>query len=193
MSSAIPPHNPNSPNPSQPDEYGYGQQGPHAQNSNEQHAGHGQQPHAQQAPYAHQPSAAQGAQAPLSDSDARLWAILAHLSMLIGSLASVGYLGWLGPLVILLVFGSRSPFVRQAAAGALNFAITIFIAQVVLGIIAAIGWILVWVLVGLIPLAIAGLGLVIVWVVSIIVPILAAVTANRGEAYRYPLTWHIIS
>jgi uncharacterized Tic20 family protein len=88
-------------------------------------------------------------------------------------------LGFLGPLIVLLVQGGKSPFVRQHAVEALNFNITVLIAAIV-------SFILVFVLIGLVLLAIVG----IVWLVC---TILGTVAASRGEAYRYPLTLRLVS
>jgi uncharacterized Tic20 family protein len=111
---------------------------------------------------------------PLTDHDARLWAMLTHLSALIGVVIGVGYLGWLGPLIILLVLKDRSPFVAQHAKATLNFQITMFIAAVVAGLT----WIL---LIGILITAA-------IYVIVIVFSIVAAVAANRGERYEYPLS-----
>ena len=77
----------------------------------------------------------------------------------------------------------RGEVVRQAAAGAFNFAFACWIA----GIVA---WIAVFTVIG-IPLAlIIGLALV---VVTILFPILGAVRANNGEPYRYPFQIPILT
>jgi uncharacterized protein len=107
----------------------------------------------------------------LVPSEDRNWAMGAHLSAF---LAAYIALGFLGPLVILLVRGDRSPFVRQHAVEALNFNLTVLI-YIVISVILAI------VLIGLVML----LALGILYVVAVIV---GAVRANAGEPYRYPLT-----
>jgi uncharacterized Tic20 family protein len=102
--------------------------------------------------------------------------MLAHLSAIIGAWLALGFLG---PLVVLLVQGNKSPFVRQHAVEALNFNITVLIAAVVSGI-------LILILVGIVLLAIVG----ITWLVC---TILGAMAASRGETYRYPLTIRLVS
>jgi uncharacterized Tic20 family protein len=102
--------------------------------------------------------------------------MLAHLSAIIGAWLALGFLG---PLLVLLVQGSKSPFVRQHAVEALNFNITVLLAAVVSAI-------LVFVVVGLVLLAVVG----ITWLVC---TILGSVAANRGEPYRYPLTLRLVS
>ena len=130
-------------------------------------------------------------QAPAGDipAEERTWAMMAHLSALLGGLltASVGR-GWgcfIGPLVIWLVKKDTMPFVNDQAKEALNFNITV--------IIAAIGlWVLTIITLGIgllltIPL---GLALFVGWLVLTIV---AAVKANNGEHYRYPFTIRLVN
>lgn len=112
-----------------------------------------------------------GTQQPMSPQDEKLWATLIHLSPLVASF--VGF-PFLGPLIGYLVLRDRGPFVRWHTAQALNFQLTILIAYIASALltIVVIGFLL----------------LLAVWVVSIVFMILAAVAANRGEYYRYPLT-----
>jgi uncharacterized protein len=118
-----------------------------------------------------------------ADRSARQWALFTHLSALA---ALVVGLPFLGPLVIYLVKKDDHPFIADQAREALNFNISVFIYEVA-GAIAA--FVLFFVLIGilLIPLLIA---VAIAWLVLVIV---AAVAANRGEAYRYPLTIRLVS
>lgn len=141
----------------------------------------------QQAPYGQMP----GASLPISDND-RTLAILAHLSIVIASLISVGLLAWVGPLIIYLMTARDRPFPRQAAAGALNFAITVFIGQAIAGGLIFIGTLLMIVIIGFIPLIIGFIMAFVLWIWAIVVPILAAMAASRNEAYTYPLTPKII-
>lgn len=110
------------------------------------------------------------------DPTERSVAIIAHLSTLIALLVSAGWLTFVGPLVIWAIYKDKSPFVRQAAAGAFNFSLGCWVA----GLVA---WVAFFSVIG-IPLAIIiGLALL---VVTILFPILGAVRANNGERYRYP-------
>ncbi|MGH8774841.1 MAG: DUF4870 domain-containing protein [Jiangellaceae bacterium] len=108
--------------------------------------------------------------APVADSD-RNWAVGAHLSAF---LAAYIALGFIGPLVVLLIRGDRSPFVRRHAVEALNFNLTVLI-------YIAIFVVLAFILIG-IPLLI---GLGILYLVTVIT---GAVRASSGRDYRYPLT-----
>ena len=132
-----------------------------------------QQPYgAQPPPPGQNPGYGQGPQATVSPSDARMWSLFAHLG---GT-----FLSFLVPLVIYLVFKDRDPFVRCHSAKALNFHITLFIVYVVS-----------------IPLIfVFGLGLftmLAAWVCAMVFSIIAAVTANDGRPYTYPLVPQMIT
>jgi uncharacterized Tic20 family protein len=103
-------------------------------------------------------------QAPLSDSDQRLWATLIH----IGGIP----LGFLSPLVGYLVLKDRGAYISEQTKTALNFQLTLVIGWV-------IGSILTIVFIGVLILLAVG-------VVSIIFSIIAAIAANKGEHYKYP-------
>ena len=120
-------------------------------------------------------------------AEERQWAMFAHLSALVGGLLTSAAGGWgtfIGPLVIWLVKKDTMPFVNDQGKEALNFNITVAIiclALVLLSIVTlGIGLIIAipaWVIVG------------IAWLV---LTILAAVKANEGVSYRYPLTLRLI-
>lgn len=109
-------------------------------------------------------------------SDERMWAMLCHLSAFAGYLVPFGNV--LGPLIIWLIKKDQYAFVDDQGKEALNFQISIMIW-------AAISAVLCFVLIG-IPLLIA------VIIFSIVMTIVAAIKANGGEAYRYPLTIRLI-
>lgn len=129
------------------------------------------------------PGAPQGYAYPgVPTPEERSMAVLAHLSMIIASLLSAGTLAIVGPLVMWLIYKDRSPFVRQAAAGAFNFSIWTAVAT----------WISIILMITIVG-AVVGVPLwIFVVVVSIVFPIIGAVRANRGEAYDYPLTPSIL-
>ncbi len=114
----------------------------------------------------------------LATGSERTVAILAHLSALIAAVVSVGWLSIVGPLVVYLVYKDRSPMVRQAAAGAFNFNLAVWLL-----IIA--GWVCLFTVV-LFPIAI------ILWVIAgvaaLFCHIRGAVRASSGEAYSYPFS-----
>jgi len=105
---------------------------------------------------------------PMNPSDERLWATLIHLGGII--------LYFLSPLIGLLALGPRGPFVRAHAVEALNFQISILIYYVAL------------IFVSIITLGIGALLYVPLGILALVFMIMAAVAANRGEYYKYPLT-----
>lgn len=108
-------------------------------------------------------------QAPLAHgvtSDERTMALLIHLG---GAFASI-----LVPIILYVVKKDESPFIRHHALEAINFHITVFIA-------VCVSFLLMLVLVGFVLLLVVGLGF---YVLSIV----AAIAANKGEWYRYPMT-----
>lgn len=111
------------------------------------------------------PSMPPTGQQPMSDSDARLWAMLGQLGGII--------LGFIGPLIVMLVFGPRNAFVKKESTEALNFQITVLIGYL-------ISFVLMLVVVGIF-LFLA------VWILSIIFCVIAAVKNNQGIEYRYPI------
>ena len=118
-----------------------------------------------------------------TDASARQWAVFAHLSALLALFIGLPFVG---PLVIYLVKKDDHPFIADQAREALNFNLSVFIYEVVGAIVAVI---LTIVLIGLLifPVLIA---IAIAWLVLVIV---AAVKANSGEPYRYPLTIRMVS
>ena len=126
---------------------------------------------------------------PLAPSDERLWASLAHFGNIIGFLPS---------LLIFLILGPRSAFVKQQAKEALNFIITAVIAVVALGILSVIfsaiavaapsGVSTIFGLLGLL----VGLLQFLVWVAVIVFSIIAGLRVTQGGSYRYPFALRLI-
>ena len=112
---------------------------------------------------------------PMSPQDEKTWATLVHIAPFAAAFVGIPFLG---PLIVFLLLKDRGPFVRFHAAQALNFQIIITIALWVFGLLS-------FVLIG-IPFFIATC---IAWVALSIV---AAVKANQGEWYRYPLTPELV-
>lgn len=116
-------------------------------------------------PFGPSPSGPSGL--PGANGDDRLWSVLSHLSIFV--------FGVFGPLIVWLVRKDDSPFVSDHAKEALNFQLSVLIANLVLACTCV-----------LIPLA---------FVVSIaawVYAILAAVEANNGRIYRYPYTFRLV-
>jgi uncharacterized Tic20 family protein len=121
-------------------------------------------------------------------AEERTWAMMAHLSALLGGLltASIGR-GWgcfIGPLIIWLVKKDTMPFVADQAKEALNFNITVALASLVLLVLSIITF---------------GIGLIIaipMWIIIgvawLVLTIVAAMKANEGVRYRYPFALRFI-
>ena len=114
-------------------------------------------------------------QGQLSPDQERLWAMLAHL---LSFVAAYLFLGFVAPLVILLVFGPRSAYVRAHAVESLNFNLTWLLYAIVAVVLA-------FVLVGIVILIALGIA-------YLVLVVIASVRANNGEFYRYPLTIRFI-
>jgi uncharacterized protein len=114
-------------------------------------------------------------QGQLSPDQERLWAMLAHL---LSFVAAYLFLGFVAPLVVLLVFGPRSAYVRAHAVESLNFNLTWLLYAIVAVVLA-------FLFIG-IPILIA-LG-----IAYLVFVVIASVRANNGEFYRYPLTIRFI-
>ncbi len=101
----------------------------------------------------------------MNPGDEKLWATLVHIGGI--------FFSFLPALIGYLVLKDRGPFVRAHSATALNFQITIAIAFAVGGILSVVG-------IGLLIILAA-------WVVDLVFSIVAAVRANQGQWYTYPL------
>jgi len=122
---------------------------------------------------------------PPSDSQARTWNMLCHLSALVG-LLGIPFGNALGPLVVWQIKKNEIPSVESHGKAALNFQLTIVIASLVLGVA---GYILLVVCIGFI-LIIAALG---VFLAGMIFAIIAAIRANEGKDYEYPYSLKLVS
>lgn len=106
-----------------------------------------------------------------------MWAMFAHLTSLAGFIGiPLGNI--IGPLVIWLIKKDTMPLVDDQGKESLNFQIS----MTIYGIISAV-----------LTLVVIGFFLILaVLIVDIVFVILASVAANKGEAYRYPLTIRFI-
>ncbi|MGI8459686.1 MAG: DUF4870 domain-containing protein [Propionibacteriaceae bacterium] len=106
----------------------------------------------------------------MTPSDERLWSVLAHVG--------VPITGFVGPLVIWLVFRDRSRLVGANSLEALNWSILATAAVLISTFLTAL-------LIGFVLLPL-------VYVAVIVFAILGAVAANQGLAYRYPVNWRLV-
>jgi uncharacterized protein len=109
-------------------------------------------------------------------SDETNWGMFAHLSALIGFIIPFGSI--IGPLVIWLTKGKELEFVGTEAKEALNFQITMLIAFLIC-------WVLVFVLIGFLLMALVAIA-------DLILVIMAAVSASKGQPYRYPFALRLV-
>ena len=119
------------------------------------------------------------------NKDERLWAMLCHLLALAG-LIGIPFGSILGPLVAWLMKKDQYPLVDDQGKESLNFQISITIYGIGLGILAVLAVISIIGIFILLP-AIAVVASV-WWIVELILIITAAMRANEGIAYRYPIT-----
>ena len=111
-------------------------------------------------------------------ADEKTWALVAHFGGAAGMFIGGGALGWVAPLIALVSMGNQSPTVRAHAVAALNF-------QILWSIVAAVGYVLLCVLIGFVILPIA-------WLMGVIFGVIAGVKANEGQLYKYPASPSII-
>ncbi len=112
----------------------------------------------------------------LPNKEERTWAMLCHFSVFSMFVFPFGNI--LAPLIIWLIKKEEMPFVENQSKEVLNFQISMTIYLIVAALLIII-------LVG-IPLLI-GLG-----IFNIIMTIVAAIKANEGKNYRYPINLRII-
>src|SRR5699024_3011445 len=160
-----------------------------------------QAPSAQQSPYG--PGAAQGGTVPpagtagvhdgpltgqaVSESDSRMWATVAQALVAGGHVISWGFLGWAGPVVIFLTDKDRDRVARFHHAEALNGAIAVLVAQIVLGVAITI--------LTIFTLGLASFMYPLVGVpalLQLVFAIIGAVKAHQGEYWKYPFNIRLI-
>ena len=110
------------------------------------------------------------------DKDERLWAMLCHLTAFAGYFFPFGNI--IGPLVVWLIKKDEFPLVESQGKESLNF-------QISMTIYFAVSFILIYVVIG-IPIIIG------LFIADVVLVIMAAIKANDGQAYRYPLTIRFI-
>ena len=120
---------------------------------------------------------------PLSPSDERTWALLAHLSILINLFT--GVLGPVAALVIYLVYKDRSRYVAYQAMQSFIFQLIVIFGG---GTLVAVSWALssalAVVLIGFLCMPIALLFTIAV-VLAPIYSIIGAVQCNSGQDFKY--------
>lgn len=107
----------------------------------------------------------------MNPSDEKLWSTLVHVGGI--------FFGFWPSLIAYIVLKDRGPFLRGHTVAALNFQLTMLIGYVAGSILT---------------LAVIGVFILIaVYVLNIVFSIIAAMKANQGLAYTYPLSIKFIS
>ncbi|WP_281966019.1 DUF4870 domain-containing protein [Serinicoccus marinus] len=125
------------------------------------------------------------ARGPALEGDERTMMLLAHLSAPLSMLLSVGWVPFLGPLLIWLFYKDKSAAVRTASAGAFNFNLTLAIISVGLWISVFLTLFIgfVWAIPGWIALL----------VIQLWCHIKGALRAADGRVYDYPFQLRLLS
>ncbi|MEO7268660.1 MAG: DUF4870 domain-containing protein [Knoellia sp.] len=110
----------------------------------------------------------------LDPAQQRQWGMLAHVIPLIAMVLSAGLLGFVGSLIIYVLYKDRGDFVRRHAANSLNI-------QIITGIILLVSIPLMFVLVGFVTFFGA-------FVFAFILHIIGAMRANEGQPWTPPMT-----
>jgi len=113
------------------------------------------------------------------DKNARQWAMFCHLAGLAGFVLPVILSGIIAPLIVWQIKKDEHPFIDEQGKEALNF-------QIFIGICALVSALLIPVF------CIGGVLLPAVAIVDLVFLLIAAVKANNGQHYRYPLTIRFI-
>ncbi len=103
-------------------------------------------------------------------NDEKTWGLIAHISAMVSL--------FLGPLLVLLIKGNESRYVRAHAIEALNFSITLTIGYLV-------SFPLMMFFIGLCALPLLALS-------GLVLHVMAGVKAFQGGSYRYPLALRLI-
>ena len=120
------------------------------------------------------PGAQTGATAaPLSPQEEKTWGMLSHVIGAVAMVRHAGVLGFVGSLIIYVLYKDRGPFVRAHAANSLNI-------QITTGIGVVISFLLMFVLIGFVTIF-----LVAIW--ALVMHIIGAIKANNGEWWDPPL------
>ncbi len=100
------------------------------------------------------------------------------------NIATVTHLGgtvfsFIPGLLVWILKKEDNAYIADQAKEALNFQITVLIAQFIAGVLAII-------LIGFVFMGI-------IWLLNVVFSIVAAISSSKGERYRYPLCLRLIS
>lgn len=117
--------------------------------------------------------------------DEKTWAILAHVSILLGAI-TVGLLGPVAAFVIWLVKKDESDYVAKQALQSLIYQI----------VVAVLSWIM-WIAIAVLSVAVIGICLIPVGLLLDLAAIgygcYAAYVCSLGQEFKYPIIWDMIA
>lgn len=105
--------------------------------------------------------------------DPRMWAMFCHLAGLAGFVVPVVISGIIAPLIVWQIKKDEHPFIDEQGKEAVNF-------QISIGLYTLISIPLCFICIGFVTLAAVA-------ILNLVCLIIAAVKANNGEHYRYPI------
>ncbi len=117
--------------------------------------------------------------APLSPQEEKTWGMLSHVIGAVAMVVTSGVLGFVGSLIIYVLYKDRGPFVRAHAANSLNI-------QITTGIGVVVSFLLMFVLIGFVTIFLVG-----IW--ALVMHIIGAIKANNGEWWDPPLVPKFVS
>jgi len=115
--------------------------------------------------------------------DPRMWAMFCHLAGLAGFVIPVIISGIIAPLVVWQIKKDEHPFIDEHGKEAVNFQISISL-YMVIGIVACLITCIVAVLIPFFAGALC--------IIDLVFLLIAAVKANNGERYHYPISIRFI-
>lgn len=120
---------------------------------------------------------------PVDEKNAGMWGHLSGLSTIVTG----GFGGWIGPLIVYMIYKDRSAFARQESKESLNFGIFMTI--------LAVGIMVVGIVLAIPTFGLLGFITALYWVpglLQVIFSIIGAIRVNNGGSYRYPFNWRLI-
>lgn len=120
---------------------------------------------------------------PLSPSDERTWAMLAHLSVLLNLVT--GMLGPVAALVIYLVFKDRSRYVAYQSLQSLIFQLITWVGGgILIGVTAVVAGLLTAVVVGICLFPLVAL-LALIPLAGLVYGVVGGIQCSQGQDFRY--------
>lgn len=115
--------------------------------------------------------------------DTRMWAMFCHLAGLAGFVIPVIISGIIAPLIIWQIKKDEHPFIDEHGKEAVNFQISMSL-YTVIGIVACLITCIGAVLIPFVAVALC--------IINLVFLLIAAVKANNGEHYYYPISIRFI-